>query len=68
VAQAASSLGVTTNLLYRWKLQQEPLSTGKGMVEEQRSELLRLPKEVKELRMEKDIIKKASAFFAKAMK
>jgi len=34
----------------------------------EREELKQLRKEVKKLRMEKDILKKASAFFAKAMK
>jgi transposase len=38
------------------------------MSEDERDELKRLRKENKELRMEKDILKKASAFFAKEMK
>jgi transposase len=68
VPEAAKSLGVANNLLYRWKEQQEQLSTGKGLAEEERSEFQRLRKENKELRMEKEILKKASAFFAKEMK
>jgi len=68
VAEAAKSLGVATNLLYRWKDQQDQLSTNQGLAEEERTELQRLRKENKELRMEKEILKKASAFFAKEMK
>jgi transposase len=44
------------------------LSTGVGLAEDERTELQRLRKENKELRMEKEILKKASAFFAKEMK
>jgi len=33
-----------------------------------KAELMRLRKEVKQLRMEKEILKKASAFFAKELK
>ena len=68
VAEAAKSLGVATNLLYRWKDRQDQLSTNQGLAEEERTELQRLRKENKELRMEKEILKKASAFFAKEMK
>ena len=41
---------------------------GKSLAEGEREELKRLRKENKLLRMEKDILKKASAFFAKEMK
>ncbi len=68
VAEAAKSLGVATNLLYRWKDQQGQLSTNQGLAENEQTELQRLRKENKELRMEKEILKKASAFFAKEMK
>jgi transposase len=36
--------------------------------EDERAELNRLRKEIKHLRMEKEILKKASAFFAQEMK
>ena len=68
VPEAAKSLGIASNLLYRWKDQQEQLTAGKGLTEDDRVELQRLRKENKELRMEKEILKKASAFFAKEMK
>ena len=68
VPEAAKSLGIATNMLYRWKEQIEQQLEGKVLIEDERDELKRLRKEVKELRMEKEILKKASAFFAKEMK
>lgn len=68
VAEAAKSLGIATNMLYKWKEKVESERDGKALVEDERSELIRLRKEVKDLRMEKEILKKASAFFAKEMK
>lgn len=68
VADAAKSLGVSTSLLYNWKEKHEALKQGVTLEESERDELKRLRKENKELRMEKEILKKASAFFAKEMK
>jgi transposase len=68
VAEAAKSLGIRSSLLYRWKQQIEDQQQGKTLTEDERVELKRLRKENKLLRMEKEILKKASAFFAKEMK
>jgi transposase len=68
VPEAAKSLGVNPNLLYRWKDKIEEKKAGTAISEDERAELQRLRKENKELRMEKEILKKASAFFAKEMK
>ena len=68
VPQAARSLGIATNMLYRWKQKREDQQQGKALSEDEREELKSLRKEVKNLRMEKEILKKASAFFAKEMK
>jgi len=68
VQQASDSLGIRSNMLYRWKQQLEQQSSKVSLSEDERTELNRLRKEVKHLRMEKEILKKASAFFAKEMK
>ena len=68
VTQAAKSLGIGASMLYKWKEKIEAQRNGVALVEDERDELKRLRKEVKELRMEKEILKKASAFFAKEMK
>ena len=68
VPEAAKSLGIAANMLYRWKEKVEAAESGGAMVEDEREELKRLRREVKELRMEKEILKKASAFFAKEMR
>ena len=62
VPEASKSLGVN------WKDKVDQLATGTALAEDERAELKRLRKEIKELRMEKEILKKASAFFAKEMK
>jgi transposase len=39
VAEASKSLSVASNMLYRWKDQQEPLSAGTTLAEDERAEL-----------------------------
>ena len=68
VPEAAKSLGINSNILYRWKDDYEQKQAGNTLTESEREELKHLRKEVKTLRMEKEILKKASAFFAKEMK
>ena len=68
VAEASRNLGVNANLLGRWRKESEQpenesISVG-GMVAIQ-AELKRLKKENKQLKMEREILKKAAAFFAK---
>ena len=67
-AEAAASLGIRMNQLYDWKQKQEAAKGDHLLNTEEKSELLALRKEVKQLRMEKEILKKASAFFAKEMR
>ena len=57
VADAAQAVGITPALLYKWKakLTEEPI-----LNHDEKAELLRLRKEIKQLRMEQEILKKAS--------
>ncbi len=68
VAQAARDLGVHENVLRKWiqQLAAEAHSgvAGAGPMAGQ-AELARLRKENAKLRMERDILKKAAAYFAK---
>ncbi len=67
-AEAGRNLGVNPNLLSRWKKEIEGIS-GTGLTPASavsvQSELKRLRKENKRLRMEREILKKAAAFFVK---
>ena len=67
VAQVADDLGVPTNQLHRWasKLDAKDVAKRNDRGETLEDENRRLRKEVERLRMEKAILKKAAAFFAK---
>ena len=68
VTEAARSLDIGANLLGRWRREFEEMSSGTRLSGDEREELKRLRKEVRNLRMEKEILKKASQYFAKEMK
>ena len=72
LSEAAKNLGINANMLWRWKDQIETKSTlafpGKGHMTPENEELHRLRKEVKQLRMEREILKKATAFFVNESK
>ena len=64
-AEAARSLGIHANLLRAWRRKQEAQQNGvKSMTETEEEELRRLREENRRLRMERDILKKATVFFA----
>lgn len=69
VAEAARRLGINPNLLYRWKAQLasagEQAFPGSRQQTAQEAELAKLRRENEQLRMERDILKKATVFFAK---
>ncbi len=68
VAKAAESVGVKPFLVYACKDKVESDKASKALDSNERDEFERLRKENKELRLEKEVQKKASAFFAKEMK
>ena len=69
VSEAARNLGIHHSSLRRWKRELESDGNqafpGKGNLSAEKQELDRLRKENKRLRMEREILKKATAFFAK---
>jgi transposase len=67
-SEAARSLGIGDNLIRRWKREFEEEASGARLGADEREELKRLQKENRLLRMEKEILKKASQYFAKEMK
>lgn len=68
VPKAAAPLGITDKLLYNWKAKVETEQSGAILNADERAELLKLRKEVKKLRMEKEILKKASALLLRETK
>ena len=64
-AQVARDLGVSESMVGRWVKQAEKASRPGALTTEEQSELKRLRRENKVLRMEREILKKAAAFFAK---
>lgn len=67
-AQVARDLDVAVSLLHLW-VRQARIDAGEGpegaLTTEEKAELSKLRKEVRELRIERDILKKAATFFAK---
>ncbi|WP_419605753.1 transposase [Thiolapillus sp.] len=68
IAKAAQAVDTSENNLRRWKKELEQEAQGDRLTAEERAELVRLRRENKERRMEKETLNKASAFFAKDMK
>jgi transposase len=66
IPQLAKELGVSDGSLRNW-LKQADIDEGKteGLTTEERQELTRLRREVKILQQEREILKKAAAFFAR---
>src|SRR3974390_3623564 len=68
-AQASAALGVTPTQLRDWvkKLADDPQHAfpGHGQMKQEQQEIARLKREVAKLKAERDILKKAAAYFAK---
>jgi transposase len=71
VAQAARDLGVHATVLRKWVLElaADPIHAfpGEGQQKPEQAELTRLRREVAKLKMERDILKKAAAYFVSAI-
>ena len=69
VAQAARDLDVHENVLRKWVGSSTPIPKqafpGHGQMKPEQLEIDRLRKEVAKLKAERDILKKAAAYFAK---
>ena len=68
ITQVARDLDIGRNLLARWKRQLEEDTDafpGKGNHSPDNEEMTRLRRRVKQLEMERDILKKAVGYFAK---
>jgi len=72
VLEAARDLGIDGNVLYRWKRELTRESAfggeafpGKGRLGPQEEELRRLRRELEEAKEDREILKKALAFFSK---
>jgi transposase len=66
LAQIAHDLGVAESGLYRW-MQGDDIETGNkaGLTKDERAELVRLRRENRVQQMEIEILKRASAYFAR---
>ena len=69
VAQAARDLGVHENVIRKWvkDFEADPAQSfpGQGHMKPEQAENERLRREVQKLKAERDILKKAAAYFAK---
>ena len=69
VVEVARDLGVDANTLYRWKreftTEEQGAFPGKGRLSPQEEELRRLRRELEQAKEDREILKKALAFFSK---
>src|SRR4030067_1384088 len=68
VSEAGRSLGIEPDLIRRWREEFAQEASGERLNGDERKELKQMRRRIRELEMEKEILKKASAYFAKEMK
>ncbi len=71
VANIAEELGIKPSLLYSWlkkERQPEEVKAAMAHLQQQEAEIAKLKRELKVAREERDILKKAAAYFAKEHK
>jgi transposase len=68
ISQVALNLGIRPELLYRWRAEERQEGNdafpGKGNAKPSDEEMRRLRRELEQVRMERDILKKALSVFA----
>jgi len=65
VPKLSSEYGVPTGTLYKWISELKPFTTTEDGAKVNKKELQALKKRIKELELENEILKKATAIFAK---
>ncbi|MBM2847023.1 MAG: transposase family protein [Bacteroidetes bacterium] len=69
IAEVARDLGIEANTLHRWKreftIEDKEAFPGKGRLSPQEEELRRLRRELEQAKEDREILKKALAFFSK---
>ena len=65
VAEVSARLGVSAHSMYAWLKKYGPDAENHKVRESEQSEIRRLRKELKRAEEERDILKKAAAYFAK---
>lgn len=72
VASVARELGINENTLHKWNRQYQESGAdsfpGSGNLRPEDAEVRRLQREIRDLREENEILKKAAAYFAKNQK
>ena len=71
-SEVARELGIHVNLLFNWRREylkdEENAFPGKGHLKPEQAELRRLKRELEDVKLERDILKKALAIFSKGPK
>jgi len=65
IAQVSKDLGIGNNLISRWRREQSGQESEASRVDDKDAEIRRLQAELRDLKEDHDILKKAAAYFAK---
>jgi transposase len=65
IAQVSRDLGINSNLIGRWKQELSDREIEAGRVDDKDAEIARLRAELRDMKEDHDILKKAAAYFAK---
>jgi transposase len=68
ISEVARNLGIQAGIISRWKRELQAQRSGEHLGLDQQAELRSLREENRRLRMEREILKKAAAFFANESK